>query len=96
MVSRIRILGIPYDDCVVRVQIHQYSVCSHPAHVRVQIDYWITIVDVTSKVQAASIVLKYNVDEGLVCETLSSGTLGQAERSGRMREKGQNCPFSAK
>ena len=37
-VSRIRILGVPYDDCVVRVKIHQYSVCPHPAHVRVQID----------------------------------------------------------
>ena len=43
---------------VVRVQIYQHYICSHPAHVRVQIDYCIAIVDVTSKVQAASIVLK--------------------------------------
>lgn len=70
MVSRIITLAIPYDDCVVRVQIRQYFVHSHLAHVRVQntirlLDH--NIVDVTVKVQAASVVLKVDVDEGLVC-----------------------------
>lgn len=60
-----------------RAQIRQYFIHSHFAHKKVHNTIRLPdhhVVYVTVKEQAASVVLKKNVDEELVYETFSSGT----------------------